>query len=208
MEGLDFSPGIAIVYLMLTVVLMLIAIAIKLISVYFLTLILTPYTAKLFKFENRLTGMSRFDFFSFQFTWVVVAPLVLGLLNFAYALLIRNTDVLTFTLKTELQGFSFGLFSIYLLSLTLWYYDSNLEKFKIKPMRKNIVNAAIFVGVYFGFILIVLLIGGAFRSISRNFLSPIFEGTSYHLMQPALYLMITYLLMKKNMIPAAKSEES
>jgi len=131
-------------------------------------------TSRILGYESKLTGNSRYDFFTYLVTWLFIAPIISGL----FETLIR--ELIRFASYRENFG-SFGYLNFYLLGLTTWYYDSNFEKFQLRPIG---------IIVYRGIIFLVL-------AFILNIVSD-----SIYVLRPTAFGLLTIYYLRKNRLPS------
>lgn len=109
--------------------------------IHLLTRLYAPTTARLFGYNEKWTGQSRTDFFSYELTFLFIAPLVYGL----YEFLIYQAIAKDHYSPLGIGLGSFSVFYFYLLALTFWDYDNKLERFRLKSNGHIILRALIYI---------------------------------------------------------------
>jgi hypothetical protein len=159
---------------------------IGLIILHYLTIQLITKTARFLGYENKLTGTSRYDFFAYESTLLFTAPMGFGLFDTLVRQLIMVGPL------HEAFG-TFGILNVYLLSLTIWSYDSSYEKFRLKPVEKIVKH--VFVYLLFSIILNIisftLMRSGFYNAQTISYLF-------YGVIDPTVIGLLTIFFIKKN----------
>lgn len=137
MDNLDFGYGLGIIILLFG----LLSLTIRTLLIFTLTFNLTkklvPYISRFMGFGEWYASSSRHYLFSFLLVWLFTVPLVGMLLDAIWSMVPSTGDL------PEIER-AFHSFHMYLLVLTLWYYDLELTEFHLKSFRKSLGTAFIF----------------------------------------------------------------
>ena len=183
----NIGSGVGTIILAIEFLLLAFRTITALLIIYYLSKQLMSTTSRILGYESKLTGNSRYDFFTYLVTWLFIAPIISGL----FETLIR--ELIRFASYRENFG-SFGYLNFYLLGLTTWCYDSNLEKFQLRPIG---------IIVYRGIIFLVLAFILNIVSDSIDiFNSPISIYLVIYVLSPTAFGLLTIYYLRKNRLPS------
>ena len=146
---------------------------------------IVPTIARFFGFENKLTGISRYDFFAFEASWLFTAPIIFGLFEIFLNQLYNFRDYSHFG--------SISISNYYLLSLTIWSYNNDFEKFIHIPIGKIIIQVIVY--LLLTSILNVISSFTIFRELNGF---PIIHYLFNYVIYPTVFGLLTIYYIRKN----------
>lgn len=192
MENLDFGWQFGAFMYALFILILIVRVILSLAIMHFLTQSLAPATARLFGYSDRLTGTSRYDFFAYMLTFIFIAPIIDGILIFIFQMFIFMDYFLFNDFYPVLDSFS--IFYFYLISLTIWFYDRDLDKFRLRSFGTILRHGMAFVVLSILTNFSRLLGGGTGHSILDFAITALFSS----LIVPVIFVGLTIFYMKKN----------
>jgi len=142
MEGIEFGSGFATTLFIFDLLLTTIKVVVTFLITHFVSKLLVPHVASRFGFSNKLTGSSRFYFFCYTLSFLMMAPVVQLTISVIFVYCRFNMDSITPFFHSFTEGFP--SLKYYLLALAIWQFDENLEHFKLNTTGKIIVKGIVF----------------------------------------------------------------
>jgi hypothetical protein len=148
MEALDFGfwgNAFILLIFLAPILINIIRVVAVFLFIYYLAKKIYPKVSELLGFSASLTGASRFDLYSWFAAVLIITPVICGMVDILARLFFANIPIneTVFDLYSPFyRALPFHYY--FFISLTIWEYDGNLDRFRFKPLGKVIRRVMVF----------------------------------------------------------------
>ena len=186
MDNLDFGIAGTLILILIGFLGSIFKTFLVYIGAYHFSKMATPIAARKLNISKELNVTSKLHALSFLTAWLFIVPLTLEIVNLLPYIgrtsINNNVNIITF-------------YDFYLIGLTLFTFDKDLNNVELKPFGKTVRNVLI----YFSTNLILYII---FDILSRCCYSGELQTLQYLVIKPLIFGIVTIRLIKRNNISA------